>query len=55
MTLYIRPAARHAIDDVALAQPDAIAAFEANPFPGIWSINKSAEVGGRLPLLRFSA
>lgn len=35
---------RHAIDDVALQQPDALAAFEKNPFQGIWPINRSAEV-----------
>jgi hypothetical protein len=35
---------RHAIDDVALTTPEAIAAFEKNPFQGIWSIAESAKV-----------
>lgn len=35
---------RHAVDDVALATPEALAAFERNPFQGIWSIGESAKV-----------
>jgi hypothetical protein len=35
---------RHAVDDVALATPEAIEAFERNPFQGIWSIAESAKV-----------
>jgi hypothetical protein len=35
---------RHAVDDVALATPEAIEAFQRNPFQGIWSIAESAKV-----------